>query len=668
MNLKLRKMLKKNYIIALLSFLAVSAGLYYYKLNKYNKQTNKLKLYWFIPDGLRAEPDLFKIFEWAEQGKLPHLKTLISRGAFGYSKPVFPTHTPVNFATLLTGTVPEFHGVADGPMHTENNELSKISVSGFSSVARKIPAVWSYIESAGFKSALISVPGSTPPEITNGIVIRGRWGGWGKDITAVNFELKNQKRVLSQGHASRLFYFGPQLTRFVSWSEHSLSYPSYSPIKKFKMTVWGQTFYGAVIDESNDNIINYDKIIFSRGAKKNDAVLKQGEWSSWFDVKLNLQDITINSSVKFHTIILKPDGFFRVRLLFNNLNRTVVFPSSIFDPLNKALGPMVDFVDNFPPQLIYFKQDKQTFLDELNFSFDYHSSLIPHVVKERQVEFVIHNIYSPNQMLTSRWWLGAVDPHSSHYSKTSVKERNEAWEDILAMYKRVDDMIGYILKTADENTLIVLSSDHGAAPLNSWVYLNNLFAREGLLKFKKDEKSQLNVIDWKNTKAIYLKMDGVFIHPKGFDGPWKRSSGQEYEQLRDKVISLLNNIKNEKGEKIVTKIVRWESVDKIFKLPKDRVGDLIIANKSGYGWNETVSEDLKLFSTPLKQGYKQAILTDSTNAMWTPFVIAGPNIKNNYKIKKLIQHDDQLPTILKALGIDLKVKNITGSTVNEIFN
>ena len=661
----------KKFILPIAFILSVLTFVFYnHSFDKFNSNLdNKLKLYWFIPDGLRAEPDLFKIFEWAEQGKLPYLKKLMEKGAFGYSKPVFPTHTPVNFATLLTGTTPEHHGVADGPMHIEGNVLSKVSVGGFSSVARKIPAVWSYIDNAGFKSALISVPGSTPPEITNGIVIRGRWGGWGKDITAVNFELKkNEKRFLFQGKASRLFYFGPKLTQFVDWSEHSLNYRSYSPIKKFKMSVWGKTFYGAVIDESDDKIINYNKILFSRTTQENDAILRPGEWSDWFDVKLNLQGITITSSVKFHTIIVESDGFFRVRLLFNSLNKTVIFPPSIFSQLNKKLGPMTDFVDNFPPQLIYFKEDKQTFLRELHFSFDYHTSLIPYIVRNHQVEFVIHSIYSPNQMLTSRWWLGHVDPGSNQYQKASAGDRKKAWEDIFAVYKRIDNMIGKILKVADKNTVIVLSSDHGATPLNSWVYLNNLFAKEGFLKFKRDEDSQLNVIDWKNTKAVYLKMDGVFIHPEGLDGPWKRGHGEEYERLRNKIIGILNSIENEKGEKIVTKIVRWEDVNKIFKLPKDRVGDLVIANKLGYGWNETVSEDLKLFSVPLKRGYKQAILTDSTNNMWTPFVIAGPNVKNNHKIKKILQHDDQLPTILKALNFDLKVKNTTGSVVDEIFN
>ena len=139
-------------------------------------EDNELKLYWFIPDGLRAEPDVFKIYEWARQGYLPNIKKMMEQGSYGYSLPVFPSHTPVNFAALLTGTHPQTNGVADGPMHTEGNPLNKVSVGGFSSVARKVPAVWTHLEKNGYKVGIISTPGSTPPEIENGFVIRGRWG------------------------------------------------------------------------------------------------------------------------------------------------------------------------------------------------------------------------------------------------------------------------------------------------------------------------------------------------------------------------------------------------------------------------------------------------------------------------------------------------------------
>src|SRR5262245_29788919 len=96
--------------------------------------TQPLRLYWFIPDGMRADPDVFNVYRWAREGKMPNLRKMMERGAYGYVRPVFPSHTPANFATLFTGAFPEVHGVNDGPMRTEGNPLSQVSVGGFSSV------------------------------------------------------------------------------------------------------------------------------------------------------------------------------------------------------------------------------------------------------------------------------------------------------------------------------------------------------------------------------------------------------------------------------------------------------------------------------------------------------------------------------------------------------
>mgnify|MGYP001263731355 CR=1 FL=1 len=155
------------------------------------------KLHWFIPDGMRADPDVFDVFTWADEGKLPNIKKLMDRGSYGYSIPTFPTHTPTNFATLLTGAYPEKHGVADGPIHIEGFPLAKPSAAGFSSSARKLPAAWSLFEDLGKEVVLLSVPGSTPPELDQGKVIRGRWGGWGADFHSLIFEsASSQESVL----------------------------------------------------------------------------------------------------------------------------------------------------------------------------------------------------------------------------------------------------------------------------------------------------------------------------------------------------------------------------------------------------------------------------------------------------------------------------------------
>jgi predicted AlkP superfamily phosphohydrolase/phosphomutase len=641
---------------------------------KVASKPKKLKLYWLIPDGVRAEPDVFKLYQWAREGKLPNLKKMLEKGSYGYSKPFFPTHTPVNFASLLTGTSPKVHGVADGPMHIENYPLSKVSVGGFRSVARKIDAVWTTLEKQGRKVAIVSTPGSTPPEISKGVVIRGRWGGWGADVHAINFErLGSGKQRRRQARGVKLFFFGPPLTRYLKDKRISrrkfkkmFGKKSARPALKAVLKSWGAKVHAYVYATSRRK--GYDRVLFSADDKTVLADLKQGEWGKWVPVKLSMRGRSFDSHYRFHVIRLGKRGFYRLRIFYNNINKYLTLPSSVAADLTKNVGPMMDFVDNFPPQLIYYPEDKSTFLSELHKTFDWHVKAIPYIWKKYQPDVVIHDIYSPNQLLTSRWWLGHVDPTSRHYKKTSKDHREKAWKDILGMYKRIDDMLGKILKTADKNTLVVLSSDHGACALNRWVRLNNLFAKKGWLKFKVNRKTGIPTINWKKSKVVYLKMDSVYIHPKGLGGKWKRASGKAYEKLRAKVTKALKALKDKDGTRPVTSVVKWEDAKRFHKLPPDRVGDLVISNKAGYGWNEEVTKDRRLFDNPLKSGYKQSILVKETKAMWTPFVVMGPGIKKNYKLKKPISHMDQLPTLLKAIGAKSPTTyKMEGVVLKEIF-
>ena len=218
------------------------------------------KVYWFIPDGTRADPDTFTIYEWAQEGRLPNIKRLMERGSYGYSIPDFPSHTPTNFASLLTGTHPKTHGIADGPMHIEGYPLATPSVAGFGSAAKKVDPIWRILEDAGKMVALLSVPGSTPPELEKGITIRGRWAPWGFDTPALIFEpLEKLAERKSTGKGFKLFYLGQKLTQFIETGDASGwdSVPkSFSPAREIKMDAFGATFWGLVYDSTDDGNVN----------------------------------------------------------------------------------------------------------------------------------------------------------------------------------------------------------------------------------------------------------------------------------------------------------------------------------------------------------------------------------------------------------------------------
>jgi predicted AlkP superfamily phosphohydrolase/phosphomutase len=648
-------------------------GLAFFKISQESAKNN-LKLYWFIPDGVRAEPELFKIYEWAKEGKLPNIKKLMDMGTYGYSKPTFPSHTPVNFATLLTGSTPKVHGIDDGPMHVIGQALDKIAVPGFRSTARKVPAIWKTLEDKDMKVTILSVPGSTPPEINKGVVLRGRWGGWGADFFALNFETKgNLAQRIKQGLASKLFYAGAQLTQYIdakpafNWTNAP---KSYSQAMEVTMVGWGTPVYAYIYDSTNDNKKNYDKVAFSKDKKNIFGDIKPGNWTDWEPVTLKWvtgnTTINVNTEVKAAAIKIDNSGFYRIRLFYNNLNQYIAFPPESADKMTKAVGPMVDFVDNFPFQLGFYPEDKKIFMDEAAMSFDWHTKAISALIDQFHPNVVIHDIYTPNQLLTSQYLMPYFDPKSSRYATSTPAQKKEASNGIFSMYKKIDNMIGEILKQAGKNTYIVFSSDHGNIPLNRYVDLNNLFAQKGWLKFTINPKTGEPIIDWNNTKVIYLKMAYVYINPNGLAGKYQRASGPAYEQLRQEVKDALWQLTDSNGVKPVVDITNWENAEDTLSLDPSRVGDLILANAPGYGWSEDMSENLQLFVDAAEGGYKQAVDPD-VPGMWTPFMIAGPGIKaNNYLGDKPINHINQYPTIMKALKV--KVPSfVEGKPLLQIF-
>ncbi|MBI5620170.1 alkaline phosphatase family protein [Candidatus Gottesmanbacteria bacterium] len=648
--------MKKILVVVILLIAAAFVGIRWLPKGK----PPALKLYWFIPDGMRADPDLFTVFTWAEEGKLPNIKKLIERGSYGYSHPNFPSHTPTNFATLLTGAYPEVHGANDGPMHAIGYSLDKVAVPGFRSVAKKVAPIWKTLEEAGLKVELISIPGSTPPEINKGVVLRGRWGGWGADFAALNFETKgNLEQRIKQGRAARLFYFGPQLTQYVdavSAQGWESAPAGFSTPKEVSMEGWGASVYAYLVDTTDNSTADYDSVALSLDKKTYFATLRQGEWSDWTPItlkwKTETQTIDVPTHMKVAAIKVGPDDFFRIRIFYDNLNKYVTFPDAAASLITQLTGPMVDFVDNYPAQLVYYPEDKKIFIDEANMSLEWHKKVAAASIKQFSPDVIIHDIYTPNQMLTSKWWMGHIDPESTRYGKTPPEERQILWNEVLEMYKKLDEIIGEISNAADDNTFIVLSSDHGAVPLDVSVSLNNLFAKKGWLSFSLDPKSGEPMIDWEKTKVIYLKMAHIYINPNGLAGNYKRATGPVYEALRSEVTQALQSLQDKNGTKPVVEVVQWEKAKEYMRLDPERIGDLVIANAPGYGWSEEMTKDLEVFSEPIVSGYKQAIKAQDVPGMWTPFVIAGPGIKkNNFLGEQPFSLIDQYPTIMKALGI-----------------
>ncbi len=635
-------------------------------------QEPQVKLYWLTADGLRADKELFDMYKWAQEGKLPNIKKLMDRGAHGYSIPAFPTLTSNNIATLHTGATAKVHGIVEGAMRAEGHPLEQASINGFSSASKKVAPTWSILEQAGKKTVVLSVPGSTPPELSEGVTIRGRWGNWGYDAPAVIFE--PQANYQMRKETIEDFFFNTldkKLTRFVEtstaegWQKTATSHSK--PIQA-SFEAHGGTLHAFIYDSTNDQQTNYDSIQFSADKKSILAKLRQGEWSDWLSMPLVFDGKPFTSQAKVRVIKIWPDGRFRVRVLYNALNNYMVQPSTVSEELTSQVGPMVDFLDNclclgMAPQLIVEPEDKNVAMEEARMSWQWHRKAVGYILEKWKPDVLIEDFYTPNQMLVSKWWLGSVDTQRKGYD---AKKAKDSWKDLLEMYQGVDSIIGQVLEKADKNTLIVLSAEHGTAPLYKNTRLNNLFAKKGWLIFSVDEKTRKATIDWNKSKVVYLKMAHIYINPNGLGGDYKRAHGPKYEALRKEVIAELEVLRDSNGMSPVSRIVKWEDADEIFNLPTDRVGDLVLEATTGYRFWEEMTNDKGIFTTPRATGYKEGV-NPLDPAVQTPFIIAGPGVKMGIKLSKSVRHIDQLPTILNLMKVPIP-DYVEGHIIDEVMS
>ena len=109
-------------------------------------------------------------------------------------------------------------------------------------------------------------------------------------------------------------------------------------------------------------------------------------------------------------------------------------------------------------------------------------------------------------------------------------------------YRHVDGLIGRLLEHADDETLVLVVSDHGAKRLDGGIRVNEWLRREGLLALQAEPNGVCLPhevgIDWSRTTAwgdggyyarIFLNVEGR--EPEGVVAP------ADYEAVRDDLVA-----------------------------------------------------------------------------------------------------------------------------------
>ena len=296
-----------------------------------------------------------------------------------------------------------------------------------------------------------------------------------------------------------------------------------------------------------------------------------------------------------------------------------------------------------------------------------------------------------------------------HYLDTTHPWRNDQAdhsEPVLKYFQKVDASIARILERTDENTLVIILSDHGMGAAHNFVVLNNWLLQTGLLQLKRDLPTRLkkllfdlgftlrNVhrianrlglakhaeyklgyftdalmkyfflsfrnVDWPRSKAYSFgrHIGAIYINLKGREPQGSVEPGAEYERVRDEIIALAQDFRDPRdGRRIIDRIVKREEL--WHGAHVDEAPDLVLLPKEPtdifFGLADFGSNQL------MDRVYRYSGMHRNDGLVF----MRGPMIRKGHAITGA-GIVDMAPTILYAMGLPV-ARDMDGKPLTEAF-
>ena len=227
-------------------------------------------------------------------------------------------------------------------------------------------------------------------------------------------------------------------------------------------------------------------------------------------------------------------------------------------------------------------------------------------------------------------------------------EPGNRYEDaIKKYYQYVDGEIGGLLQMLDDDTVVLVVSDHGGKPMVGGICVNEWLIQKGYLTLKEKPAGVIPLekaeVDWSRTRAwaaggyysrIFLNVQGR--EPQGIIPP------QEYEMVRDELVEAIAAIEDENGANIGSVALKpQEAYRTVRNIPPD-----LIVYFGNLAWRAVGSVGLDRIHT-----YENDTGPDDANhAQHGLFIIYDPKASLGGRKMEGLDILDVAPTVLSLLG------------------
>lgn len=294
-----------------------------------------------------------------------------------------------------------------------------------------------------------------------------------------------------------------------------------------------------------------------------------------------------------------------------------VYPQSLYPKLNE-LGYRID-IDAWQA-----RASKDDFIKDLDYTLDKRLETMFYLMDNEKWDFFMCHIMETDRLHHFLW--KEMEENDPKYAPA-----------FLRYYEKIDQALGEIDEKLNDDTTLIILSDHGFCTIKQEVQLNYWLKQQGRLKFKNNAAKSLSDIDSSST-AYSLIPGRIYLNLKGREPEGKVSPGKDYETVRDELIRSLSEIKDPgTGEKIIKQVYRREEIYQGHYL--ENAADLIAVPFDGYDLKGALAKDTLTERTPIV-------------GMHT-FDDAFLYLKGEEQNREGIAITDCLPVILNLMGIPI---------------
>ena len=509
--------------------------------------------------------------------QLPNLDRLRREGDFKPLTTTIPPQSPVAWSSVITGLDPGGHGIYDFVHRDPYSRLPFSSMAETSEAgstldigdwviplssaevkqSRRGEAFWPHLTDAGVPASIIRMPANFPPvgegtRSLSGMGTPDMHGTYG-EFTFYTDDPERESGNVSGGEIVRLPAF-----------RHHIELEIKGPVNSFLKDQPVTTVPLTVNRDPTEPIVRFD-------LGDESFILKEGEWSGWLRASFPLIDHLESASGIFRVYLRQVRPRFELYVSPINIDPTsaalpISTPSSYSAELADAIG--LFYTQGMAEDTSAYRQGALTideFMQQSHDVLDETHSMLRYELSQFKSGLLFFYISSVDQNAHMLW--------GKHDDK------------LLEIYRETDKMVGEAMELIDDETTLIVMSDHGFERFDRSVNMNTLLLRTGFLALddprNTGDAELFQHVDWSRTRAYAMGINSLYINRLGREEGGIVAEGEEYDQTVAELRKALLAFRDpDNGEQVIEEL--YES-EKVFKaLPTEFAPDLIVGYRPPY--------------------------------------------------------------------------------------